>query len=104
MNLLQVRIYGWHGSREVLLATLEGGTKRCVAVDPGLWSFEARSSHPYATQVGDPNACRSEPLSADLAATTSSTVVVAPKSRRSTYLCGWQLRLKREAALTPRLQ
>src|SRR5512140_3394352 len=70
MNLLQARIYGSHGSHEVLLTTLVGGTQRCVTVDPGSWSFEARSSHTYTGHVGDPDACRSEPLSAEIAVAT----------------------------------
>lgn len=96
MNLLAARIYGSHGSREELLATLVGGAKKCVAIEPGSWSFEARSSHPYTARASDPNACKSEPLMAEVALT--STIVVAPKSKRATYRCGWQLRLKQDAA------
>jgi hypothetical protein len=96
MNLLPARIYGSHGSHEELLATVAGGSKKCVAIELGSWSFQARSSHPYTARADNPNACKSEPLSAEVAATT--TIVVAPKSRRSTYLCGWQLRLKEDAA------
>jgi hypothetical protein len=96
MNLLPARVYGTHGDREELLATLVGGTKRCVSVAPGSWSFSARSTHPYTARAGDPNACRSEPLPAQVAARTTTTIVVAPKSKRST--CGWQLHLKGDAA------
>ena len=98
MNLVAVRIYGSHGSREELLATLVGGTKKCVAVELGSWSFDARSAHPIAAQRVDPDACRSEPLPVEVAATTMTKIVVAPKSKRSTYLCGWHLRLKGDAA------
>jgi len=96
MNLLRARIYGSHASREKLLATLVGGSKKCVAIEPGSWSFEARSSHPYTARAGDPNACKSESLSAEVAGTT--TIVVVPKSKGSTYSCGWHLRLKDDAA------
>ena len=96
MNLLAARIYGSHGTHEELLATLVGGSKKCVAIEPGSWSFEARSSHPYTVRAGDPNVCKSAPLPAKVVA--SMKIVVAPKAKRSTYLCGWQLRLKDDAA------
>lgn len=100
MNLLAARVYGTHGDREELLATLVGGTKKCVPVAPGSWSFDARSSYAYTARAGNPNACRSEPLSAQVAAKTTITIMLAPKSKRSTYLCGWQLRLMGDAAQT----
>jgi hypothetical protein len=97
MNSLPVRIYGSRGSRDELLTTLVGDTRKCVAVEVGSWSFEARSSRPYAVRAGDPNACKSEPLSVEVG-TPTTTIEVAPKSKRSTYLCGWDLRLKEDAA------
>ena len=101
MNLLAARIYGSHGSREELLPTLVGGAKQCVTIQPGLWSFEARSSHPYTAGAGDPNACKSAPLSVEAATTTA--IMVAPKSKGSAYLCGWHLRLKATPPPSPSL-
>ncbi len=98
INLLAVRIYGSHGSREKLLVTLLGGDKKCMAVEAGSWSFDARSAHPYRARRVDPDACRSEPLPAEVAAGTMTKILVAPKSERSTYLCGWHLRLNGDAA------
>lgn len=97
MNLLAARIYGSHGgAREELLATLVGGSEKCVTVKRGSWLFESRSSRPYAARAGNPNACGSEPLRVEVAMAT--TIVVAPQSKRSTYACGWKLRLREEAA------
>ena len=96
LNIVPVRIYGTHANREQLLAMLVGGAEACVDVDPGDWSFEARSSQPYAQHAGNPKACRSNPLMTDATAEAATRIEISPKSKGSKYLCGWRLRRERD--------
>jgi hypothetical protein len=98
MNLLPVRIYGFRADREQLLTTLAGGAEACVDIEPGDWSFEARSSRPNGRRAGNPKACRSNPFMTGTTAGTTTTIEVSPKSKDSTYTCGWRLRREPDEA------
>ena len=98
MNLLPVRIYGFRADRERLLTTLFGGAEACVDIEPGDWSFEARSSRPYSQRAGNPKACRSNPFMTGTTAGVTTTIEVSPKSKGSTYVCGWGLHRQPDAA------
>jgi hypothetical protein len=89
MNVVSARIFGQRDGQRRRLATLSGGTHRCVSVTNGDWVLEVRSVDAYKRGT-DPNACRSPHVSV----TTNRSIVrfrVAPLARGSTYLCGWTL-------------
>lgn len=96
MNLVSVRIYGTHAGHERLLATLVGGGEACVDLEPGDWSFQARSGHPYGQRAGTSQSCRSNPLMTDAIADEATRIEVSPKTKGTKQSCGWRLRRERE--------
>jgi hypothetical protein len=98
MNLLPVRIYGSRAGHEQLLTTLIGSTEACVDIEPGDWSFEARSSRPSGRRAGKPKACRSNPFMTGTAVGGTTTIEVSPKLKGSKHLYGWRLRRQSDAA------
>ncbi len=93
-----VQIYGTHADREQMLATLAPGAEACVDIEPGDWSFEARSSQPSKERPGKAKACRSNPLMTDATAETPTTIEVSLKPKASANACGWRLRRQRDTA------
>ena len=98
LSVLPVRIYGLRAGHEQLLTTLVGGAESCVDIEPGGWSFEARSNRPHRRRAGKPKAYRSNPFMTAMAAGITTTIEVSPKARGSKHIRGWRLRRQSDDA------
>lgn len=73
--------------------SLIGGETKCVDVEPGRWSVEARSGRPQEPAAHDTVECRSNTLRLNARAGRTYEIELEPRGRGAEYVCGWRLGL-----------
>src|ERR1041385_2554986 len=83
INILSSRVVLTKASRRLVRhdISLIGGENKCIVVEPGRWSVQARSTRPYDPSDRDSNRCRSTRLTVFARGGEKVSVDIAPRNR-----------------------